>query len=208
MSSLRRTTVAVAIAVSLAACGDDMVQSAPPAAPDAGAGGDALTGQDPAVGRGPAGDPLAGTQFAAISPREAQGFAEPAPVVVEGLLYGDGEQWRLCGELAESYPPQCPGGHLVVTNPEAIGEEVRAGLTSAQGISWRDRGVTFAGVRRGAEGFEVDHAVTGANPDGLVGGDAVDPGAVDPDVADPDVADPDVADPDVADPDTGPASAP
>jgi len=56
-------------------------------------------------------------------------------VVVWALLFDDGSGLVLCGALAESFPPQCPGERVPVANPEAVGVE----LTAANGVRWSDQ---------------------------------------------------------------------
>ncbi len=63
------------------------------------------------------------------------------PVYVTGLLFDDGSGLRLCGVLAESFPPQCIGEAVVVSNPEAIDVE----FTSQSGVRWTDRPVVLFG---------------------------------------------------------------
>ena len=58
--------------------------------------------------------------------------AEP-PFLVNGALYvADGEV-RLCESLAESFPPQCGGGYLVVIEMDLDGLE---SLQTEGDISW------------------------------------------------------------------------
>ena len=67
---------------------------------------------------------------------EADGFA-----AVTGLLFDDGSGWVLCEALAESFPPQCPGPRLPVTNYKVDPNDVQ----ESQGIRWTDVGVAIYG---------------------------------------------------------------
>lgn len=68
-------------------------------------------------------------------------------VVVAGFLVDDGALVRLCDALAESYPPQCGGESVVVTNSEVLTLEWRA----EQGVRWIDLPVVFEGTYDGRE---------------------------------------------------------
>ena len=63
-------------------------------------------------------------------------------IAVRGLLFIDDQGARLCEVLAESYPPQCGGTFLPVTNYEEV---LGVPLSNAQGISWTDQLVSFMG---------------------------------------------------------------
>ena len=77
--------------------------------------------------------------------------AEPGgEVVVRGALFDDGSGLVLCGALAESFPPQCPGESVPVANPEAIDVE----LASAGAARWSDQPFTLLGVLAD-DGFKV-----------------------------------------------------
>lgn len=63
-------------------------------------------------------------------------------IAVQGfLLITDGES-RLCDALAESFPPQCGGDSITVTNYEEV---LGTPLQEEQGVSWTDETVTFLG---------------------------------------------------------------
>lgn len=154
-------TAVVALVGLTAACGDDDVATGgDPAPPTADAG-------DGAAGGGAAG----GTRPASIAPRQALELADGTPVVVLGFLLADDDGWRICGELAESYPPQCPvDGALVVVNPDDLPPTATAALTEEAGVRWTDRPVDVGGVREGDDGVRVRPEPVD-DPD-LVGGDA------------------------------------
>lgn len=148
----------LAVVGLVAACGDD---------------DDVATGDDAPAPTDDAGDGAAagGTRPASISPREALGLAEGTPVVVLGNLFADGDGWRICSELAESFPPQCPvDGALVVVNPDELPPAATAALTEEGEVRWTDQQVEIGGVRDGADGIRVSPEPVD-DPD-LVGGDA------------------------------------
>jgi hypothetical protein len=66
-------------------------------------------------------------------------------VVVRGTLYLDGGEARLCGALAESYPPQCPQDHLLL----AGAEPPRTRLEVEGDVAWSEHPVTIAGTLEG-----------------------------------------------------------
>lgn len=77
----------------------------------------------------------------AISVSELLGTAPEGPVYVTGMLFDDGGGLRLCGVLAESFPPQCIGEALVISNPEWIEAE----FTEQAGVRWTDRPIVLFG---------------------------------------------------------------
>ncbi len=62
-------------------------------------------------------------------------------IAVVGSLFDDGSALRLCGALAESFPPQCPGDFVFISNPEAV----VADFTEEAGVRWTDRVVVLNG---------------------------------------------------------------
>jgi hypothetical protein len=71
----------------------------------------------------------------------AAGTAEP--VLVTGALFVEvGNAVRLCGAIAESYPPQCGGERL-----EVVGLDLATvpGLEEANGVRWAE-GVELVGT--------------------------------------------------------------
>ena len=77
----------------------------------------------------------------AISVSELLATSPSGPVAVTGLLFDDGSGLRLCGALAESFPPQCPGEAVFIANPEMI-ELV---FSEEAGVRWTDRPVVLFG---------------------------------------------------------------
>ena len=78
-------------------------------------------------------------------------------IAVQGFLLDDGSGARLCEALAESYPPQCGGTFVPVSNYEEV---LGVPLQSAQGVTWTDEVVTFFGEIINGE-FVVDPTVAG-----------------------------------------------
>ena len=77
----------------------------------------------------------------AISVSELLATMPTGPVAVTGLLFDDGSGLRLCGALAESFPPQCPGEAVFIANPEAL----EADFTEEAGVRWTERPVVLIG---------------------------------------------------------------
>ncbi len=77
----------------------------------------------------------------AISVSELLATTPGGQVVVTGLLFDDGSGLRLCDVLAESFPPQCPGETVFISNPELID----ADFTVEAGVRWTDRPVVLFG---------------------------------------------------------------
>jgi predicted secreted protein len=77
----------------------------------------------------------------AISVFELLASVPVDPLPVRGLLFDDGSGLRLCDALAESFPPQCPGGFIMIENPG----DVSADFTEAQGVRWTDAPVVLFG---------------------------------------------------------------
>lgn len=95
----------------------------------------------------PGGDPdAAGTAAGpAISVEEALAADTGEALLVSGnLLVEDGET-RLCGALAESFPPQCVGAALRVVGLDLAEVD---DLVTESGVSWSDRPLELLGVVR------------------------------------------------------------
>jgi hypothetical protein len=54
-----------------------------------------------------------------LSASEAIGHSGSQPVAVHGYVIRTSDSAQLCEALAESYPPQCGGASLALTNPDA-----------------------------------------------------------------------------------------
>ena len=62
---------------------------------------------------------------------------------VKGFLVVDAGGARLCEVLAESYPPQCGGAALPITNYEQF---LGVPVQEAQRVTWTDDVVSFIGL--------------------------------------------------------------
>lgn len=72
-------------------------------------------------------------------------------VALSGYFVDDGETARFCEVLAESYPPQCGGASLVLTNPDAV----KGFLLVEEGqVQWSDDAIVLTGEVAG-EDFTV-----------------------------------------------------
>lgn len=79
-----------------------------------------------------------------ISPEDALAMGTSDEIVaVRGFLVQDDSGARLCGVLAESLPPQCGGGALVIENFDP--ELVDVPLANAQGVTWTDDAISLLG---------------------------------------------------------------
>jgi hypothetical protein len=67
-------------------------------------------------------------------------------VVVQGPLWAQGDDVRLCDAVAESYPPQCPSGYLKVRGLDLATIE---GLNEASGVRWTEDAVRLTGTLEG-----------------------------------------------------------
>ena len=68
------------------------------------------------------------------------------PLLVNGHLHVQNNQVRLCEVLAESLPPQCGGGILVV---KGLDLTTLDGLSSAGSVTWSDQPVQVLGTVKG-----------------------------------------------------------
>lgn len=82
----------------------------------------------------------------AVSVQEARDHAGGDPIVVTGFYLRDAESARLCDLVLESFPPQCGGASLVVSNPDAMTEFV---LVEEGGKQWSEGFVVVSGVVSG-----------------------------------------------------------
>ena len=141
---LRRLAVVLAavaaVAVVAAACGagDDQPGGAP-LAPDVAA--------DEPADLPPLNEPVTpgvpwSTEFS-MSVSETLAAEAAGAAAVKGFLVVDAGGARLCEVLAESYPPQCGGDALPITNYE---EFLGVPVQEAQGVTWTDDVVSFIGL--------------------------------------------------------------
>ena len=146
---LRRLAVVLAtVAVIAAACGsgDDQPEGAP-LAPGVAADEPA---DSPPINDGPAAapnDPVTpGVPWSpelSMSVSDALSGDVSGAAAVKGFLVVDAGGARLCEVLAESYPPQCGGEALPITNYE---EFLGVPVQEAQGVTWTDDVVSFVGM--------------------------------------------------------------
>ncbi len=146
---LRRLAVVLAaVAIIAGACGtgDDQPEGAP-LAPDVAADEPADL---PAIDDGPAGAPnepvTPGVPWSpefSMSVSEVLSGGVTGAAAVKGFLVVDAGGARLCEVLAESYPPQCGGEALPITNYE---EFLGVPVQEAQGVMWTDDVVSFLGL--------------------------------------------------------------
>lgn len=90
---------------------------------------------------------------------EAIAYEGTEVVAVRGYFVADGQTARLCEVLAESYPPQCGGVHVVVTNPEALSHTV---LIEEGDTQWSEDWVIVLGHVVGGE-LTIASNVSGSN---------------------------------------------
>ena len=148
---LRRLAVVLAaVAVIAPACGAGDDQPEPegaPLAPDVAADEPADL---PPIDDGPAGAPnepvtpgIPWSPEFAMSVPEILASETAGAATVKGFLVIDAGGARLCEVLAESYPPQCGGEALPITNYE---EFLGVRVQEAQGVTWTDDVVSFIGM--------------------------------------------------------------
>ncbi len=78
----------------------------------------------------------------ALSLAELIARGDAANVVVLTLLFDDGTGLVMCESLAESFPPQCVGARVPITNPDVVD----ADFTQQGDIRWTDRLVPLGGT--------------------------------------------------------------
>ena len=78
----------------------------------------------------------------AVSLGEALAYMGRDPIAVEGFVVIDGAGARICESLAESFPPQCGGAHLDITNPGVLTD---LPLVEEASTQWTDTYVTLFG---------------------------------------------------------------
>ncbi len=140
--------VLAAVAVMAAACGagDDQSEGAP-LAPDVAADEPAdLSPINDGPDAGPNEPATPGvpwsTEFS-MSVSDVLAGDVTGAAAVKGFLVVDAGGARLCEVLAESYPPQCGGEALPITNYEGF---VGVPVQEAQGVTWTDDVVSFLGM--------------------------------------------------------------
>ena len=86
---------------------------------------------------------VAGAPSGAHTPfrRFLSDFAE-SRIAVAGFIVAVGDEIRLCEVLAESFPPQCGGANITVTDLDQVDPE---DLQSESNVRWTDDYVTIFG---------------------------------------------------------------
>ena len=87
-----------------------------------------------------------------LSVAEALAYEGSEIVAVEGFVVRVGDETRLCDALAESFPPQCGGDSVTITNPDAINGLV---LEEEGSTQWSPDLVTVLGEMT-ASGLTID----------------------------------------------------
>lgn len=64
------------------------------------------------------------------------------PVAVTGFIVAVGDEMKLCEALAESFPPQCGGAFVTVTNVDQVDPD---DIQSTDNVRWTDYTVTIFG---------------------------------------------------------------
>ena len=94
-------------------------------------------------------DPPSTASASAPGPLEIDGLiegGEASDVTVVGFVVWDDTSARLCSVLLESFPPQCGGPDVIITNPGSI--EASLGdvtLQKEQAVRWTDQRVELRG---------------------------------------------------------------
>lgn len=111
------------------------------------------------------GGPSAGGAISAVGPgvsvRDARASTLDGPLLVNGFVFVEDGRVRLCGALAESFPPQCGGDSLTLTGFPLEGFE----LQRSGDVAWTDRSVQVLGyVEQGVMSAATDSIASGAGP--------------------------------------------
>jgi hypothetical protein len=83
-----------------------------------------------------------GTDEGPLSVEQALASEPLEDAVVQGIIFAEGGSVRLCGAVAESYPPQCPGEAVEV---EGFDLSTVSDLQTAQGVSWKEDPIRLTG---------------------------------------------------------------
>lgn len=71
----------------------------------------------------------------------------PVDATVSGFVVWDDNSARLCEVLMESFPPQCGGNSVTITNPEALDVE----LLQQQSVRWTNGRIQVSGTFDGTQ---------------------------------------------------------
>lgn len=86
--------------------------------------------------------PTSGDDAAAIAVSVIDAVGMTGPAVVTGFLVDSGEDLRLCEALAESFPPQCGGESIALSDHDQVDPE---DLQTEGSVTWTDSAVTISG---------------------------------------------------------------
>ena len=156
MSRLTRGAAIVALLLAVAACGDDTGEASLPTVGD-DVGDPTATclegtedcndtlfpGDEPQDGLAPGdADPsdLVGGEELTVS--DALEVPNGSAVLVRGFYVDSGDGPRLCEALAESFPPQCGGASVELTDIDQIDPD---SIQSNQSTNWSDEPVVIVG---------------------------------------------------------------
>lgn len=151
MHPVRVTLVGVLVAVAVSACGADEVTDR-----TGGATGQATVPPSAEAPGAQTGGAAGGTAPRAYPLEEALDQDVDGSLLVTGLLIDDGSGWRLCSEIAESYPPQCGGTSVPVEGVVAS----RHPLQQAEGVRWAESATIVGEFRDGTLVVTGDAAST------------------------------------------------
>ena len=95
-----------------------------------------------------------------ISIAEARDSDLDGPLLVNGFLVARAGEARLCEALAESFPPQCGAGSLIVrgVDLDLLGGQWE--LQEAQGVTWSNEPIQLLGTIEG-DLLTVEERVSG-----------------------------------------------
>lgn len=109
--------------------------------------------EDPlAPSTGAAGSASSGMVIEALSITDALSYQGSEPIAVAGYVVRTQEASRLCDALAESYPPQCAGESIVITNPDTTDAYP---LIEEGDVQWSPERVTVIATVT-SEGITID----------------------------------------------------
>ncbi|MCZ7534246.1 MAG: hypothetical protein M5U23_12745 [Acidimicrobiia bacterium] len=157
MLRFRKTIMMLSVLVTLSvvatACAtNDATPTTDPTNPSSGAGSCLEGAPDcndtpddpglpPNLGEDPSDGPVMGADGMSVVQAITEGGA--GPIAVTGFFISDGSGSWFCEALAESYPPQCGGERLSVTNPDAMGP---LALIEEGDTQWYDGALTLMGT--------------------------------------------------------------
>ncbi|KAA3635391.1 MAG: hypothetical protein DWP92_11115 [Armatimonadetes bacterium] len=98
-------------------------------------------GLPPNLGEEPSDGPVVADDGISVVQALSEGGSDP--IAVTGFFISDGSGAWLCEAMAESYPPQCGGERLSVSNPDAMGALV---LIEEGDTQWYEGSLTLMGT--------------------------------------------------------------